>query len=57
MVGIILGIIVTLGCVGFSIWYIYRTPSNLRVWYGLPIIIFNIVILALCWSLVYSNLL
>lgn len=36
---IIISIIVCLLSIGFSIWYIVRTPNNLRKWYGIPVVI------------------
>lgn len=36
---IIIGVIICLLSIGFSIWYIIRTPNNLRKWYGIPVII------------------
>ena len=50
MLSIIIGSILTILVVIFLIWYIHRTPQNLRGWYGLPLIIFVLLGLVICWS-------
>ena len=50
MLSIIIGSILTILVVIFLIWYIRRTPQNLRGWYGLPLIIFVLLGLVICWS-------
>ena len=50
MLSIIIGSILTVLVIVFLIWYIYRTPQNLRGWYGLPLVIFVLLGLIICWS-------
>ena len=50
MLSIIIGSILTVLVIVFLIWYIRRTPQNLRGWYGLPLIIFVLLGLVICWS-------
>ena len=50
MLSIIIGSILTVLVIVFLIWYIYRTPQNLRGWYGLPLVIFVLLGLIIWWS-------
>lgn len=51
---IVLGVVLTLICVGFSIWYIWRTPRNLKAWYNIPVIVLNALMMAGIWFLIWS---
>lgn len=57
MLSIIIGSILTILVVIFLIWYIHRTPQNLRGWYGLPLIIFVLLGLIICWSAIIIDIL
>lgn len=57
MLSIIVGSILTVLVVIFLIWYIHRTPQNLRGWYGLPLIIFVLLGLIICWSAIIIDIL
>ena len=57
MLSIIIGSILTILVVIFLIWYIHRTPQNLRGWYGLPLIIFVLLGLVICWSAIIIDIL
>lgn len=57
MLSIIIGSILTVLVVIFLIWYIHRTPQNLRGWYGLPLIIFVLLGLIICWSAIIIDIL
>lgn len=57
MLSIIIGSILTVLVVIFLIWYIHRTPQNLRGWYGLPLIIFVLLGLVICWSAIIIDIL
>ena len=56
MLSIIIGSILTILVVIFLIWYIRRTPQNLRGWYGLPLIIFVLLGLIICWSAIIIDM-
>lgn len=57
MLSIIIGSILTVLVIVFLIWYIYRTPQNLRGWYGLPLVIFVLLGLIICWSAIIIGIL
>lgn len=57
MLSIIIGSILTVLVIIFLIWYIHRTPQNLRGWYGLPLIIFVLLGLIICWSAIIIDIL
>ena len=57
MLSIIIGSILTVLVIVFLIWYIYRTPQNLRGWYGLPLVIFVLLGLIICWSAIIIGVL
>lgn len=57
MLSIIIGSILTVLVIIFLIWYIHRTPQNLRGWYGLPLIIFVLLGLVICWSAIIIDIL
>lgn len=57
MLSIIIGSILTILVIVFLIWYIHRTPQNLRGWYGLPLIIFVLLGLVICWSAIIIDIL
>ena len=57
MLSIIIGSILTVLVIVFLIWYIRRTPQNLRGWYGLPLIIFVLLGLVICWSAIIIDIL
>lgn len=57
MLSIITGSILTVLVIVFLIWYIYRTPQNLRGWYGLSLVIFVLLGLIICWSAIIIGVL
>lgn len=49
MIAYILAAVFTALAVIFIIWYIARTPTNLKEWYGWPVVTILAIAAIICW--------